>query len=99
MLTLYLLNIPHILVGLSIVYLKDFKDPIQEVSKLDYFYSVSIFQRKTIDHNKSVGTSSINQTEKEEHIFNHIYKMVSDENNRSTVSSDFLFKSKISEQS
>ena len=38
LLTVFLLNIPHIIVGLSIVYLKDFKDPIQEISKLDYFY-------------------------------------------------------------
>jgi len=28
LLTMFLLNIPHIIVGLSIIYLKDFKDPI-----------------------------------------------------------------------
>ena len=40
---LYMLNVPLIFVGLSIVYLKDLKDPISEISKLDNLYIVSIF--------------------------------------------------------
>jgi hypothetical protein len=79
MLLLFLLNVPHVIVGLSIVYLKDFKDPIQEISKLDYYYSVSIFQRKTIDRNsKSTLSSSVNGQSEE--AFKHLFQMVSDDN-------------------
>ena len=43
MLILYLLNIPQIIQAVAILYLKDSKDVMQELSKLDYLVIVSIF--------------------------------------------------------
>ena len=40
---LYMINFPQIIVGFAIVRLKDNKDFIQELSKLDYLVIVSIF--------------------------------------------------------
>ena len=39
------MNIPQVMVGIALVYLKDDKDAIQEISKLDNLCKVSIFQR------------------------------------------------------
>ena len=42
----YFLNLPHILTGVSYLYLKSHSDLIMELSKLDYLLIVSIFQRE-----------------------------------------------------
>lgn len=42
----YTLNLPHILTGISYLYLKSHSDLIMELSKLDYLLIVSIFQRE-----------------------------------------------------
>ena len=55
-LIIYLLNIPQILVGYSIIYFKDQKDMINEINKLNDI-KVSIFQKDKIV-NPSVDTKS-----------------------------------------
>lgn len=56
MLSLYLLNAPQIMLAYAILNLKDSKDVMQELSKLDYLLIVSIFQRQAIDPNSLVGS-------------------------------------------
>lgn len=46
--TIYLINAPQILIGLAIIFFKNNTDYIQDVSKLDYYEIVSIFQKPTI---------------------------------------------------
>lgn len=46
-LVIYLMNGPQIVVAFAILYLKDSKDVLQELSKLDYLLMISIFQRNT----------------------------------------------------
>ena len=41
--SLYLMNIPQILVALGVIFLKNENDVIQEISKLEYLEHVSIF--------------------------------------------------------
>lgn len=41
----YITNVHHIILGYAILFLKDSKDCLQELSKLDYLLKISIFQR------------------------------------------------------
>jgi len=43
LIVVYMLNFPQIMLGFGILYLKDNKDVLQELSKLDYLVHVSIF--------------------------------------------------------
>jgi len=42
---MFIINLPQILMSCGVLYLKDNKDMLQELSKLDYLIPVSIFQR------------------------------------------------------
>jgi hypothetical protein len=42
---LYITNTPQIAISCGVVFLKDNKDMLQELSKLDYLVKISIFQR------------------------------------------------------
>lgn len=44
----YIENLHHIMIAYAILYLKDSKDCLQELSKLDYLLKISIFQRSAI---------------------------------------------------
>lgn len=61
----YLLNLPQIMIGYAILKLKDSKDVIQELSKLDYLIIVSVFQRHTlVDYEDHSGTFTSSQQQK-----------------------------------
>ena len=52
----YLLNLPQIMIAFAILKLKDSKDVIQELSKLDYLIMVSVFQKLCSVDKGNIGT-------------------------------------------
>lgn len=57
----YIVNIHHIMLGYAIIYLKDSKDCLQELSKLDYLLKISIFQRNAVREDSLVSTFTSDQ--------------------------------------
>lgn len=57
----YIVNLHHIIIAYAIIYLKDSKDCLQELSKLDYLLKISIFQRSAIQEDSMVSTFASDQ--------------------------------------
>lgn len=57
----YIVNLHHIIVAIAVLFLKDSKDCLQELSKLDYLLKISIFQRSAIHSDSLISTFASDQ--------------------------------------